>query len=184
MDKRTVSIYDKDADEITIRHLQKEPIRLRELVIQFFHPNSTTADIGCGSGRDTKWLLDQGYKAVGYDPSKGMLDIAKMNFPRVEFQHADLTAVKGLFHNILMCAVLMHIPRSQLPTSLMHLKSLLYPGGVAVLSFRGPIDDSDERRFENYTADEIAELMMKLGCQILLKEKDGIWHNIVIKREP
>ena len=61
------------------------PERIYELISNYFIPNGISADIGCGIGRDTNWLDQQGYSVVGLDASKGMLEQAQNNFPVLHF---------------------------------------------------------------------------------------------------
>ena len=53
--------------------------------------NSTVLDLGCGNGALSKALHDKGYIVKGIDASKELLDIAKKNYPDIEFTLADAT---------------------------------------------------------------------------------------------
>ena len=53
--------------------------------------NSMLLDLGCGNGALTKALQDKGYIVKGIDASKELLDIAKKNYPDIEFIQADAT---------------------------------------------------------------------------------------------
>ncbi len=71
-DLQTLQVYDERAEEFAARHHSTPPAsleRLYQAIRGFFHPGAPTADIGCGSGRDTAWLVANGYPAVGYDVS-------------------------------------------------------------------------------------------------------------------
>ncbi|MDY0318352.1 MAG: class I SAM-dependent methyltransferase [Candidatus Izemoplasmatales bacterium] len=50
-------------------------------------------ELGCGTGKNTSWLLNKAELIIGLDFSQGMLDIAKKKITdhRVEFKKADLT---------------------------------------------------------------------------------------------
>ena len=51
--------------------------------------NSTVLDLGCGNGALSKTLRDKGFIVKGIDASKELLDIAKKNYPDIEFIQAD-----------------------------------------------------------------------------------------------
>ena len=50
-------------------------------------------ELGCGTGKNTNWLLNKAERVIALDFSQGMLDIAKKKIidQRVEFKKADLT---------------------------------------------------------------------------------------------
>ena len=54
--------------------------------------NSMLLDLGCGNGALTKALQDKGYIVKGIDASKELLDIARKNYPGIEFIQADATS--------------------------------------------------------------------------------------------
>lgn len=53
--------------------------------------NSTVLDLGCGNGALTKALQEKGYAVKGMDASKELLDIARKNYPDIEFVQGDAT---------------------------------------------------------------------------------------------
>ena len=54
---------------------------------------STVLEIGCGTGKNTEWLLEKTNDLTAVDFSEGMLEQArkKINDPHVKFQQADIT---------------------------------------------------------------------------------------------
>ena len=51
----------------------------------------TVLDLGCGNGALSKNLYDAGYIVKGIDASKELLDIARKDYPDIEFIQADAT---------------------------------------------------------------------------------------------
>ena len=73
MDERTLGAYDREAAAFAREwHAQPAASDMHALIGRFFGFGST-ADMGCGSGRDTAWLDENGFPAVGYDASEGLL---------------------------------------------------------------------------------------------------------------
>ncbi len=69
-DTATIAAYDADAASFAEDwETQPPPTDLQDAVRRFFQPGST-ADIGCGSGRDTAWLAANGFAATGFDASE------------------------------------------------------------------------------------------------------------------
>ena len=50
---------------------------------------SSVLDLGCGNGALTKKLQKKGYAVKGLDASKELLDIARKNYPDIEFIQGD-----------------------------------------------------------------------------------------------
>jgi SAM-dependent methyltransferase len=141
MDAETLDAYDRGAAEFAKEWEQDQspPVDLREIVTRFFGPGPT-ADIGCGSGRDTAWLRANGHPAVGYEPSSGLLAQARRLHPEVEFQRDSLPELAGLADgsvaNVLCETVIMHLEPAALEPALARLMAVLRPGGTLYLSWR------------------------------------------------
>ena len=76
--------------------------------------NQNILEIGCGTGRHTVRLIQQGNNVTGVDLSEGMLDKAKakINGPRITFVHANILkdeVPNGPFDVAIMSLVLEHI---------------------------------------------------------------------------
>ena len=58
-------------------------------------------ELGCGTGKNTQWLITKAQQIIGVDFSQGMLDIAaqKINNSKVQFQKADLNQTWDLPDN-------------------------------------------------------------------------------------
>lgn len=90
-----------------------EAVALRETLqgIAFGH----CLEIGCGTGKNTEWLLTQGKKITAVDLSADMLAVAKRKITgeQVQFLQADITlpwAFKGDHFDLMVCSlVLEHI---------------------------------------------------------------------------
>ncbi len=65
MDALTIAAYEADAPRQAAYQRSVSPGPVHRLASAFFHPGEPTADVGCGSGRDTAWLVRQGFPAVG-----------------------------------------------------------------------------------------------------------------------
>jgi len=68
---------------------------IREMVQKYSVPKGWCLDIACGTGQISKRLLEQGFKVVGVDKSKAMLEIAKKRAPKAEYLEADIRDFKA-----------------------------------------------------------------------------------------
>jgi 2-polyprenyl-3-methyl-5-hydroxy-6-metoxy-1,4-benzoquinol methylase len=78
MDRQTLAAYDQAAAAYADDWLgQPAPVDLQEIVERFFVRGGNSADIGCGCGREVAWLHANGFSAVGFDASEGLLKEAR-----------------------------------------------------------------------------------------------------------
>jgi SAM-dependent methyltransferase len=170
MDSRTVEAYDRSPERYADEwHSQPTPSDLHELVLTYFRPGPT-ADIGCGSGRDTAWLSSQGFESVGFDVSTGLLEEASRRYPGIPFHVASLPELAGIeedaFENVLCETVVMHIPVDDIPASVRRLCAILRPGGTLYLSWR--VTDAQDQRTED------GRLYSAFGSELVLGSLDAM----------
>lgn len=140
MDSETLAAYNKQAASYAREwHEQNAPRDMYALLKRYFTPGPT-ADIGCGAGRDTAWLVENGFQAIGIDASPGLLNEARAAYPDIRFQQGALPELDGLergsFQNILCETVIMHLEPAMIGDAITSLIALLRPGGTLYLSWR------------------------------------------------
>jgi SAM-dependent methyltransferase len=193
MDDETLRAYDAGAAAFAEDwHAQPEPSDLHAIVRRFFAPGPT-ADIGCGSGREVAWLNANGYPAVGYDPSEGLLAEARARYPSLTFHTAALPELKGIadasFANVLCETVIMHLPPVAIASAVRRLTSLLRPGGILYLSWRttegAAIRDGQGRLYTAFdrklVLDELAAATVLLDEQVISASSGRPIHRIVAR---
>jgi SAM-dependent methyltransferase len=175
MDESTLKAYNERASFHAARMRVIAPNRVHALALRGFHPGAPTADVGCGSGRDTAWLLENGFAAVGYDASPGMLAEARAAYPQLDLREAALPALDGVpdasFDNLLCNAVLMHLPAAQLPVAAASIARVLRPGGRLVVAIRrsqeGIEREGDGRLFTPIDRTGLEALLAGAGITML-----------------
>ena len=180
MDEATLSAYDRDADTFANDwETQPPPTDLHAVVRKFFIPGGSTADVGCGSGRDANWLSANGYPATGFDASEGLLSEARKRHPHLQFTTAVLPDLDGIaegrFTNVLCETVIMHLEPDAITPAVERLLSILVSGGVLYLSWR--VTEGADRRDEHgrlYAAFEPERVVRALtAADVLLDEQVG-----------
>ncbi|HEX3938917.1 MAG TPA: class I SAM-dependent methyltransferase [Xanthobacteraceae bacterium] len=176
MDQQTLTAYDRDAAAFAAEWDAQPPAAdLQAAVKRYFAPGPT-ADIGCGSGRDTAWLTENGFPAVGYDPSAGLLAQARRLHPGIEFRRAGLPELDGIadasFVNVLCETVIMHLDPADIPSAVDRLLAILRPGGTLYLTWRVSEDGNRDKRGRLYTAFDPSLVRGALApAQLLLDEE-------------
>jgi SAM-dependent methyltransferase len=196
VDRATLAAYDSDAAAYAKDwHEQPAPVDLQEIVARFFIKGGSTADIGCGSGREVAWLSANGYPAAGYDASDGLLAEARGRYPQLEFAHAELPELDGIasntFDNVLCETVIMHLDRAQIAPSVRRMLDIVKPGGVFYLSWR-VTEEADQRDQHGrlYAAFDAALVRAQLSAAKTLLDEEVVSassgkkiHRLVGKKE-
>ena len=195
MDRLTLAAYDNDAAAFARDwHEQPAPGDLQAIVARFFIRGGTSADVGCGSGREVAWLKANGFPAVGFDASEGLLAEARSRYPKLNFAHAELPDLKGItansYDNVLCETVIMHLDHAQIAPSVRRMFDIVKPGGVFYLSWR-VTEDADQRDQHKrlYAAFDAAVVRAELDAATPLLDEEVVSassgkkiHRLVVKK--
>ena len=194
-DDLTLGAYDRDAAVFAAdwEDGQPPPNDLYALLQAWFRPGRT-ADIGCGSGRDTAWLASRGFDVTGYDASQGLLAEARRRHPVIPFEQAILPTLAGLpdgaFANLMCETVIMHLPPEDVGPAVTRMVTLLAPGGTLYLSWRVTRDadlrDAHGRLYAAFDAarvtDALAGMTMLLDEEAVSQSSGKVIHRLVARR--
>ena len=75
MDK-TLEYYNEKAQEFVKNTVSVNFTDTQDLFLEYLPENGCILDFGCGSGRDTKYFKDKGYKIEAIDGSEELCQIA------------------------------------------------------------------------------------------------------------
>jgi 2-polyprenyl-3-methyl-5-hydroxy-6-metoxy-1,4-benzoquinol methylase len=158
--------YDENAQnyfETTVGH---DVSALYDLFLPFLVPKAKILDAGCGSGRDSKFFLTQGYAVTAFDGSQKMAELARQHtgLPVAHKTFSDVNEEEE-FDAIWAGASLLHVPKLFLPRILHKLKAALKPQGVWYMSFRHGETELNEgdRYFNDQTEDSLRKMLEQLG---------------------
>ena len=152
-------------------------------------------DFGCGSGRDTKYFLSQGYTVDAIDGSEEMCKIAAeytgIPVKQMLFQQLD---EQEKYDGIWACASILHLPLQDLETVLHKMSRALKPSGIIYTSFKYGIfeGERDGRHFTDMTEDTFALLLKRIPT-LTLEEQwissdarpgrgDEKWLNLILQK--
>lgn len=195
MDRQTLAAYESDAAAFAKDwHAQPAPHDLHDIVRRFFIKGGTTADIGCGSGREVAWLNANGFPAQGFDASSGLLAEARARYPDLKFALAELPELRGIaanaYDNLLCETVIMHLDRALIAPSLRRMLDVVKPGGFFYLSWR--VTEGADQRDQHgrlYAAFEVSLVSAELSDATVLLDEEvvsdssgKIVHRIVVRK--
>jgi SAM-dependent methyltransferase len=122
-------------------------------------------DAGCGGGRTSAWLVEQGAEVVGIDASEEMLTIARDRLPSATFVHGDLAEplpfADGSF-DVIVSSLVMHYLRDW-TAALRELRRVLRPDGAFALSTHHPAMDAELAGSGDYFATELLRDVWTVG---------------------
>ena len=188
MDQKTLQYYSTHAKEVFSRY-DSSSGGIEKHFSQAFPRKGRILDIGAGSGRDMRFLVQEGHKAYGIEPCDELREMTVHKYPQLSSRILkgclpdDLSALfdKKIdkFDGIICSGVFMHIPKVHLFDSIFALKRLLRAGGRVLISI--PLDrpdigsdhrDDKSRLFTDITSDYLELLFERIGFKLLNKWKD------------
>jgi cyclopropane fatty-acyl-phospholipid synthase-like methyltransferase len=193
MDK-TIEYYNKNAREYFDRTSSAEMNSVYEHFTKFLKPGSHICDLGCGSGRDSKYFMSQGFTVVSIDGSSEMCRLASSFVNQKAIcQKFDEMDYKDEFDAIWACASLLHVQKNKLSDIMEKLIQAARDNAVIYISFK--IGNSerilDERLYSDYNQDEMLNFIKKYKSLKLMElwvSDDTInpiensqWLNIIVK---
>lgn len=128
--------------------------------------NSYILDLGCGSGSDSKYFIEQGYKVRAVDGSIEMCKLAS------SYIHQDVECMlfedlndKDTYDGIWACSSILHVEKEQLPNILIKMLNALKPNGIIYTSFKkGNGYRIQEGKYYNYiTKEELEQILSNLN---------------------
>jgi SAM-dependent methyltransferase len=155
------------------RFWSEEMHKFRELL-----PSGRILEIGSGSGRDAKELLELGYEYVGTDISERLLKQASKNNPGAHFEEAsvyDLNFDKA-FDGFWCSAVLVHIPKKRINEALQAIRRNMRLGAIGFISLKegsgekiesDTDEDGGQRFFSYWQNKEFKDVLTENGFEVL-----------------
>jgi len=182
----TIKWYDQNAHEYAKAREKRFAEKEIEEFSSYLPKGARILDAGCGTGRDAMRLFISGFKVVGIDISRGMLEIARNNYPSIQFIEGDLRKLpfkEGEFDGIWAIASLVHFETiSDVEKVLSEFYRVLVPAGVIRILVKAQKgsektkivfnkDSLIHRFFRYFKKEEIEELVKKAGFEIIKSEQ-------------
>ena len=170
----TIEYYETNADAFVDGTINANMDKLRTRVLQYVPDGGTILDFGCGSGRDSKAFLDEGYHVVSLDGSSALCATTRevTGQPAICCKYQDYWAMTQ-YDGIWACASLLHLTLDELPSVLSQLEKSLKPGAVIYMSFKYG-DFSGERNGRWFT-DMTEERLRSMMSESTSLEEEVFW---------
>lgn len=195
MDTSTIDYYNRNYDTFVESTRDVDFSEIQNTFMDMLPNKAEILDFGCGSGRDTKCFLDQGYQVEAIDGSVELCRLAS-EYTGIEvrdmlFQELD---VQEKYDGIWACASILHLSRTELFDVLERMSQALKKNGIIYTSFKyGDFEGlRNGRYFTDFTEETFAVLIS--GIPSLSVEKQWItgdsrtgrenekWLNVILKK--
>jgi SAM-dependent methyltransferase len=158
----TISYYERNAKRFYEETVHADMSTLYEPFLKLVSPHGKILDAGCGSGRDSLYFMQHGYRVEAFDASSEMCRLASdLIGQTVHLKTFDQVGWKSEFDGIWACASLLHVRRDSIDSVLDKMCDALRPDGTMYLSFklRDGEWEQEGRFFNGYSEETFRELI-------------------------
>ena len=191
----SVDYYEKNAEAFVASTINADVSMLYEEFERYLKPGCRIMDLGCGSGRDSKYFSDKGYIVVAIDPSPTMCKKAKeiAGVPTYTMKAEELT-FENEFDAVWACASLLHVSRDNQAAVIRKICRALRQNGILYCSWKYGTQDRQEngRCFTDLEEKEMSRILMDVPELSLLKSwvttdvrsdrSEQKWLNVMLRK--
>ena len=194
-ENKTLDYYNKNAEEFCQSTVDADMSVCYQMFEKYLQPGAKILDLGCGSGRDSKYFLNKGYDVTSIDGSKEICKYASEYLEKsVQCVRFDEMEFLDEFDGVWACASLLHVGADKLVDVLLKVWSSLKEEGILYASFKyGTKEREKDGRYFVYLDEMgIRKLLEKDGmfrvleCQVTGDVREGRssekWMNVVGKK--
>lgn len=162
---KTLDYYNKHAVSFVAKTNHVDFQKIQDKFLALLGQDAYILDLGCGSGRDTKYFLSLGYQVDAADGSEELCRIAGeytgIHVKNMLFQ--DMDAVKQ-YDGVWACASILHLTGQELKSVMHKIAVALKEKGILYTSFKyGEFEGMrNGRYFKDFTAESFSRFMQDM----------------------
>lgn len=163
--ENTIAYYDSNGKDFAANTVSVEFEELQKRFLDKLPQQAYILDFGCGSGRDTKYFLQEGCRVEAVDGSWEMCRLAGaytgMEVKHMLFQELEETE---RYDGIWACASILHLPKGSLREVMKKMEKALRTKGIIYTSFKyGNFQgERNGRFFTDMTEESFADFLMEI----------------------
>lgn len=163
--KDTLNYYENHANEFYESTVDVEFSDMQEQFLLKLKKGACILDFGCGSGRDTKYFLKQGYCVDAIDASEKLCKLAS-EYTGIEVKKMFFEELSEIekYDGIWACSSILHLPVSELTDVMKKMIIALKPNGIIYTSFKyGTFEgERNGRFFTDMTEEKFADFLSEI----------------------
>lgn len=194
--KTTLDYYNKNASLFTNDTVSVDFSILQNEFISLLSEKASIIDLGCGSGRDSKYFRERGFDVTSVDGSEELCKIASnlIGQPVIHSTFQDYTPNK-MYDGIWACSSLLHLSLDELYATIVNVTKYLRMNGIFYMSFKyGEFEgmrnerfflDMNESRFHELISNipDLSIMDMKITGDVRPGREHEKWLNVFLKKE-
>ena len=192
----TIEYYNKNAKKFIGSTITVNFSVTQEKFLVLLKAEAHILDFGCGSGRDTKYFLEQGYQVTATD---GSIELCKAagRYTGIPIKHMlfqDLNET-DTYDGIWACSSILHLPLPELEDVFHRMAAALKESGIIYTSFKYGTYEGERngRYFTDMTEDKFSDFLQNIK-ELELEEQwvtsdvrpgrgDEKWLNIILRKK-
>lgn len=165
----TLNYYNKNAKMYFDQTIEGNMQENYDRFLSKIPKNAYILDFGCGSGRDSKYFIEHGYKVRAIDGSKEMCKLASsyinQNVECMKF--GELNDLE-LYDAIWACSSILHVEKENLQEILNKMVIAIKPNGIIYTSFKkGQGYEIRDGKYYNYiTIEELENIIERINQNV------------------
>ena len=169
---KMIDYYNKNAEAFCENTVNADMSSQYNMFEKYLFEGARILDLGCGSGRDTKYFIEQGYLVEAIDGSEELCrrasELTGIEVKNIRFQDIGYS---NEFDGVWACASLLHVPSVELKSVFMKIAEALRDNGILYVSFKyGDFEcERNGRIFTDMNEDTI-EALIKGVPELEIKE--------------
>ena len=196
MKTKTIEYYNENVDKFVNDTQDVVFCATQDLFLSYLNEGDSILDLGCGSGRDTKYFLSKGYKVDATDGSEEICKVASdytgINVKCLLFNELDEI---DKYDGIWACASILHLDRDDLIDVFHRIARALKDNGILYTSFKYSEFEGmrNSRYFTDFTIESFNEFQTNIPEFIIEKKwitrdvragrEDEKWLNLIMRKK-
>ena len=192
---KTIDYYNNNAESFIAHTMDADISVIHERFMARMPEGGYILDFGCGSGRDTKFFMEKGYRVDATDGSEKLCEAAS-KYTGIEVRHMYFEELDAheKYDGIWACSSILHLPQIELKDVLTKMIRAVKPGGLIYMSFKYGESEGERngRFFTDFTCETFGEFLKEFPVLRLEEEwvsadvrpgrEDEKWLNVIVRR--